>query len=81
MPRLAKRLGAALILSFTLAAAAAAAQPADPGCFGTDRADYFQANMGVDGSGGSGTAAILAARAGTNGEINQAYMDVCGQTP
>ena len=81
MPRVAKRLVAALIVSLTLAAAAAAAQPADPGCFGTDRAEYFQANMGVGGPGGSGTGQILAGRAGTNGDMNQAYMAACGQTP
>ena len=81
MPRVAKRLVAALILSLTLAAAAAAAQPADPGCFGTDRAAFFQANMGVGGPGGSGTGHILADRAGTNPAHNQAYMAACGQTP
>lgn len=81
MPRVAKRLLVALILSLTLAAAAAAAQPADPGCFGTDRAAYFQANMGVGGPGGSGTGMILAGRAGENGDMNQAYMEACGQTP
>ena len=81
MPRVAKRFVAALIVSFTLAAAAAAAQPADPGCFGTDRADYFHANMGVGGPGGSGTGAILAGRAGDNGDLNRDYMQACGQTP
>lgn len=81
MPRVAKRLVAALALSLTLAAAAAAAQPADPGCFGTDRAEYFQANMGVGGPGGSGTGMILAGRAGENGEMNRDYMVACGQTP
>jgi hypothetical protein len=81
MTRVAKRLVAALIVSFTLAAAAAAAQPADPGCFGTDRADYFQTHMGVGGPGGSGTGAILAGRAGTNGDLNRQYMEACGQTP
>ena len=82
MPRVAKRLVAALIVSFTLAAAAAAAEPANPGCFGTDRAAFFQANMDVLGPGGSGTArTYLVTRAGENGEINQAYMETCGQTP
>lgn len=81
MSRVAKRLVAALIVSFTLAAAAAAAQPADPGCFGTDRAAYFQEHMGVGGPGGSGTGHILADRGGTNGDANRAYMETCGQTP
>jgi hypothetical protein len=81
MPRIAKRLIAAPVLSLTLAAAAFAAQPANPGCFGTDRADYFHEHMGDGGPGGSGTGMILAERAGTNGDLNRAYMASCGGTP
>lgn len=44
---------------------AASDQPANPGCFGTDRAAGF----------------ILAPRAGDNGNQNRAYMAGCGGTP
>jgi hypothetical protein len=50
-----------------------AGQPANPGCFGTDRAAF--ANTGGD----VGYWASL--RAGENGAINQAYMITCGGVP
>jgi hypothetical protein len=43
---------AAMLLSLGLAATVAAQGPADPGCFGTDRAEFFRTHM--DGFGGPG---------------------------
>lgn len=59
------------------ATAAVAAQPANPGCFGQDRAAYANdfGSLGHD-EGGVGYYASL--RAGDNGAINQAYKDTCG---
>ena len=55
-----------------------AAQPANPGCFGADRAAYIQGTLGTGTPGASEVGAILSARAGSNGEINQAYKVYCG---
>lgn len=57
-----------------------AAAPANPGCFGTDRAAYANANGSLGNQfGGVGYYASL--RAGDNGAINQAYMTSCGGDP
>ena len=59
------------------ASAALGGQPANPGCFGQDRAAYANENgsLGHD-FGGVGYYASL--RASDNGAINQAYKDSCG---
>jgi hypothetical protein len=58
-----------------------AGQPANPGCFGADRAAYIQTTLGTGTPGASEVGAILAGRAGTNGAINQAYKIGCGGAP
>lgn len=60
-----------------------AAAPAVPGCFGADRAAYIHDVAQVDPSapGASEVGHILAARAGSNGAINQAYKTSCGGNP
>lgn len=58
-----------------LAGPAMAAQPANPGCFGTDRAAWLHANSG------RAWGEIAPTRAGTNGEINRAYAEGCGGVP
>ena len=72
----------AVMLGVTIAPAFAA-QPANPGCFGQDRAAYIHDVAQVDPSapGASEVGHILADRAGTNGEINQAYKTWCGGDP
>jgi hypothetical protein len=57
------------------AGAAWAGQPTDPGCFGKDRA------AGVQALGGSVWGDIASDRAGTNGDLNQAYKTTCGGDP
>ena len=54
---------------------AGAAQPANPGCFGKDRAAWIHANSGAEWG------VIAGERAGDNGTINQAYKDSCGGSP
>ena len=66
---------AVVALSGIAVGAGSAAQPANPGCFGTDRAAWLQAN------GGAAWGAIAPTRAGDNGAINQAYKDGCGGSP
>jgi hypothetical protein len=66
---------AVLALSGIAVGVSSAAQPASPGCFGKDRA------AGVQALGGSTWGAIAADRAGTNGDLNQAYKDSCGGSP
>jgi hypothetical protein len=62
------------------ATGAVAAQPADPGCFGTDRGAYAVEN-GSAGNELPGVGYYASTRAGENGEINQTYKDDCGGTP
>ena len=71
---------AAAALAVPLSGFASAGAPANPGCFGQDRAAYANANgsLGHD-PGGVGYYASL--RAGDNGAINQAYKTVCGGDP
>jgi hypothetical protein len=65
-------IGAAGLLMLGGAFSTMAAQPANPGCFGRDRAD------GVQALGGAVWGQIAADRAGDNGAQNQAYKDACG---
>ena len=62
------------------ATGAVAAQPSDPGCFGTDRAAYATVN-GPAGAEAPGVGYYASTRAGDNGQINQDYKDGCGGTP
>jgi hypothetical protein len=52
-----------------------AAQPANPGCFGKDRAAWLHEHSGAEWG------AIAGDRAGDNGAINQDYKDGCGGSP
>ena len=62
------------------ATGAVAAQPSDPGCFGSGRAAYAVENGSLGHEvGGVGYYASL--RAGDNGQMNQDYKDNCGGTP
>ena len=54
------------------ASSAFAGQPANPGCFGQDRAAWLHANSGAEWG------VIAGQRAGDNGDINQAYKIACG---
>ena len=63
------------LFAASMASGVLAAQPASPGCFGTDRAAWLAAN------GGAAWGAIAPTRAGDNGAINQAYKDGCGGSP
>ena len=65
----------ALMLSAGTVGVANAGQPANPGCFGTDRAAYFQSHDPAT------TAQIVVSRAGDNGAINRAYAAGCGGQP
>ena len=71
------------VLGVIGAGTAIAGQPDNPGCFGTDRAAYVQtvALPSDSAPGASEVGHILADRAGTNGEVNRAYMESCGGTP
>jgi hypothetical protein len=70
-------LSTTLVLGGLAASSAVAAQPANPGCFGTDRAAYATAN-GSLGSEAGGVGYYASQRAGENGAINQAYRNSCG---
>jgi len=63
------------VLGVIGAGGAVAGQPADPGCFGQDRAAWLAAN------GGAAWGDIAPTRAGDNGAINQAYKTSCGGDP
>ena len=62
------------------AGVAAAGTPANPGCFGRDRAAYANAN-GSLGHDVGGVGYYASQRAGDNGTINQAYKTSCGGDP
>jgi hypothetical protein len=70
----------AIGISGAFALPALAAAPADPGCFGVDRAAYNHDVSQTSGAapGGSETGKILASRAATNGDQNRAYKTACG---
>ena len=74
------------VLGVVGAGTAVAGQPADPGCFGQDRAAVL--NTVFKGGGPSDTApgasewgALAGERAGTNGDQNRAYKTTCGGDP
>jgi hypothetical protein len=75
------------ISAFAIAGAVAvpafAAKPAQPGCFGADRATYIKdvARPSDSQPGASEVGTILAGRGGDNGTINQAYKTNCGGDP
>jgi hypothetical protein len=72
----------ALALAVTLALPAFAARPADPGCFGTDRAqNNITWIMDRPDPGASWWGHEAASRAGTNGDRNRAYIERCGGFP
>jgi hypothetical protein len=68
------------------ASVAIAAQPANPGCFGRDRAagvQSFQSGGANDAGepGASEWGKIAGTRGSTNGELNRAYKESCGGSP
>ena len=67
-------------VAIPLAGVAVAGPPANPGCFGTDRAAYANAN-GSLGHDVGGVGYYASQRAGDNGAINQAYKTGCGGDP
>ena len=74
------------VLGVIGAGTAVAGQPADPGCFGQDRAAYLHDHFQKDGDmdtapGASEWGAIAGERAGENGEINRTYKTGCGGDP
>jgi hypothetical protein len=76
---------AAGILSLS-ASVAFAGQPANPGCFGQDRAAGVQSFQtgGVNDTGAPGASEwgkIAGERGATNGEQNRAYKASCGGNP
>jgi hypothetical protein len=62
------------------ATGAVAAQPSDPGCFGSGRAAWAVEN-GSAGNELPGVGYYASTRAGDNGAMNQTYKDSCGGTP
>ena len=71
---------ATLGLAALTAGSAFGGQPANPGCFGQDRAAYAQ-EFGSLGHEFGGVGYWASERAGDNGDINQAYMISCGGLP
>jgi hypothetical protein len=70
-----------LLAMLTLGATAGtfAAQPANPGCFGQDRAAGVESiRNAANAPGASEWGQIAASRGGTNGDQNQAYKTSCG---
>jgi hypothetical protein len=71
---------AALAAVAVSAGVATAGTPSNPGCFGTDRAAYANAN-GSLGHDAGGVGYYASQRAGDNGTINQTYKTDCGGDP
>lgn len=70
------------VLGVVGAGAAVAGQPANPGCFGTDRAANLHVMQEAGDPGASEWGAIAGDRAGDNGEINRNYRDnTCNGDP
>ncbi len=78
MRRVLVAVSAAALAIGMFAAPTFAGQPANPGCFGADRAAYIQGTLGGGAPGASEVGVILSGRAGDNGSINQAYKTGCG---
>jgi hypothetical protein len=78
-----RTLAFALTAIALLGAPAMAAQPADPGGFGKDRAAYIHDVAQADPSspGASEVGQILSGRAGDNGTINNQYKVDHGDVP
>ena len=71
--------GALAVSAF--AGSAMAAQPANPGCFGQDRAEWIHANfqmMALSTLRRARPTGLIAERAETNGAMNRAYKLGCG---
>jgi hypothetical protein len=73
-------------LGISLVGAASAGQPANPGCFGNDRAttinNVFKNGGSLDTApGASEWGQIAGDRAGTNGDQNRDYKTFCGGDP
>ena len=81
MRRVLSAASAAALVIGIFAGPTLAGQPANPGCFGTDRAAYIQGTLGTGAPGASEVGVILSSRAGDNGAQNQAYMVTCGGVP
>ena len=62
------------VLGVIGAGTAIAGQPADPWCFGTDRAAVLHGMQASGEPGASEWGAIAGERAGDNGAINRAYV-------
>jgi hypothetical protein len=75
MRRVLSAASAAALVIGIFAGPTLAGQPANPGCFGTDRAAWIQANSG------EAWGDIAPTRAGDNGNQNRAYMITCGGVP
>src|SRR5437868_2713924 len=69
-----------IIAAAGMAFPAIAAQPANQGCFGQDRAAYAN-EFGSLGHDPGGVGYYASQRAGDNGAINQAYKTGCGGDP
>jgi hypothetical protein len=73
---------AGALVALAVPSAALASQPASPGGFGQERAANIQTYFTNDGYGNWGQWSDgAAARAGTNGTNNQAWMDSHGYLP
>ena len=69
------------VLGVIGAGSAIAGQPADPGCFGEDRSTNIHALQTSGEPGASEWGALASDRAGTNGDLNQAWKVSCGGSP
>jgi hypothetical protein len=73
---------AAVLAVATFASTALAAAPANPGCFGTDRAGNLTTwIMDLPNPGASWWGHEAASRADGNGQSNQGYKIFCGGSP
>jgi hypothetical protein len=81
MRRVVTAVSAAALAIGVFAGPTLAAAPANPGCFGLDRAAYIQGTLNTGDPGASEVGVILAGRAGDNGTINRDYRTACGGDP
>lgn len=68
-----------IALAGSVTVPALAAKPANPGCFGRDRAAALHSMQDGGAPGASEWGAIAGERAGTNGQQNRDYRDACQQ--